>query len=321
MRFYDIHDRRAPVLRSTLPVHGTTRQPRSPHEFFLWRDGARVLVYLTTPPGPPAFEVIDASDPSHPAAVVTWDPITDGGMPSAAGPDDILHSVGASQDGRTGYFSHQQGGLALVDLGQVIDSAATPVLAMITPPASVLDYSPPSPIGPHSAVAVPGRDLLVVTDEVYPAPYGAGCPWGHLRVVDISTPAVPVIAGEVGVPENDPSTCATPHERTAFTAHNATVTHDLALVTWYAAGLQAIDLTDPAHPLRLAELRPDPLPSVEHEDPGLSGSPVEMWSYPVIKDGLIYVIDVRNGLYILRYHGLHGEQLEGVKFLEGNSRL
>lgn len=39
------------------------------------------------------------------------------------------------------------------------------------------------------------------------------------------------------------------------------------------------------------------------EDPALPRSPnkVIVWSFPIIKDGLIYVIDVRNGLYILRY--------------------
>src|SRR5690349_22394002 len=56
---------------------------------------------------------------------------------------------------------------------------------------------------------------------------------------------------------------------------------NLALVTWYAAGLEAIDISNPAQPGRLAEFRPDPLPSVTHEDPGLGGSAVEMWSYPI----------------------------------------
>jgi len=46
-----------------------------------------------------------------------------------------------------------------------------------------------------------------------------------------------------------------------------------------------------------------------------------MWSYPIIKDGLIYVVDVRNGLYILRYAGPHAAELSSVKFLEGNSNL
>ena len=46
-----------------------------------------------------------------------------------------------------------------------------------------------------------------------------------------------------------------------------------------------------------------------------------MWSYPIIKGGLIYVIDIRNGLYILRYSGPHADEINNVKFLEGNSDL
>jgi hypothetical protein len=71
----------------------------------------------------------------------------------------------------------------------------------------------------------------------------------------------------------------------------------------------------------IAELRPDPLPSVTKEDPYLGGAPVEMWSYPVIEDGLIYVVDVRNGLYILRYSGTYEREISEVAFLEGNSHL
>lgn len=57
----------------------------------------------------------------------------------------------------------------------------------------------------------------------------------------------------------DPSLCTTVHDREAFTPHNATVMHDLARVTWYAGGLQAVDVSDPAHPVQLAELRPEPV--------------------------------------------------------------
>lgn len=150
-------------------------------------------------------------------------------------------------------------------------------------------------------------------------PYGTGCPWGHLRTVDISDPAAPIVVGEFALPEQDPALCASYPALTAFTAHNATVTHDLALVTWYAGGLQAIDISDPTAPSQLAELRPDPLASVTTEDPGLGGNHVEMWSYPVIADGLIYVVDVRNGLYVLRYHGRWAEQISQLHYAEGNS--
>jgi hypothetical protein len=46
-----------------------------------------------------------------------------------------------------------------------------------------------------------------------------------------------------------------------------------------------------------------------------------MWSYPIIRDGLIYVIDVRNGLYVLRYTGPRQDEIANIDFLEGNSNL
>jgi hypothetical protein len=46
-----------------------------------------------------------------------------------------------------------------------------------------------------------------------------------------------------------------------------------------------------------------------------------MWSFPIVSDGLIYVVDVRNGLYILRYTGPRAGELDRISFLEGNSNL
>jgi len=62
---------------------------------------------------------------------------------------------------------------------------------------------------------------------------------------------------------------------------------------------------------------------VATEDPALNRGPnkVTMWSYPIIRDGLIYVIDIRNGLYILRYTGPHAGEVADIRFLEGNSNL
>src|SRR5262249_17578120 len=48
---------------------------------------------------------------------------------------------------------------------------------------------------------------------------------------------------------------------------------------------------------------------------------VVMWSYPIIRNGLIYVIGVRNGLFILRYTGTRADEVGGIQFLEGNSNL
>ncbi len=62
------------------------------------------------------------------------------------------------------------------------------------------------------------------------------------------------------------------------------------------------------------------------EDPRLSSDPdtgrnekVVMWSYAVVQDGLIYVVDLRNGLYVLRYDGPYAGEVDRVGFLDGNS--
>ena len=59
------------------------------------------------------------------------------------------------------------------------------------------------------------------------------------------------------------------------------------------------------------------------EDPALSRGPnkVVFWSYPIIRNGLIYAVDIRNGLYILKYTGPHASEVAGINFLEGNSNL
>jgi hypothetical protein len=62
---------------------------------------------------------------------------------------------------------------------------------------------------------------------------------------------------------------------------------------------------------------------VATEDPALSRGPnkVVMWSFPIVRDGLIYVVDVRNGLYVLRYTGPRDGEVSRLSFLEGNSNL
>jgi hypothetical protein len=87
--------------------------------------------------------------------------------------------------------------------------------------------------------------------------------------------------------------------------------------------LQAINIADPRRPSQAGWFSPAPLASVATEDPALSRGPnkVVFWSYPIIKDGLIYVIDVRNGLYILHYTGFQNHVVSNIGFLEGNSNL
>jgi hypothetical protein len=110
---------------------------------------------------------------------------------------------------------------------------------------------------------------------------------------------------------------------TSYSSHNPTVLPDLVLDSWHSGGLQAIDIADPVNPRQAGFISPTPLDAVALEDPALSRGPnkVVMWSFPIVRDGLIYVVDIRNGLFIFRYRGPHHNEVDRIEFLEGNSNL
>src|SRR5918995_1112588 len=241
-------------------------------------------------------------------------------------PTGGLHSLTVSNDGTRAYFALLTGGFAVVDTSDFAAGTPAPQLRLIT-----LNERRPVWAGPgaHSAVKLWGRDWVWVSDEVYGTATGAGhgCPWGWARMIDIADPTTPVVEAEYRIAENDPATCATWNPpRTSYSAHNPTLTPHIAFSTWHSGGLQAVSLEDPREPYQPAEFTPKPLGPVLLQDPRLSSDPdtrrhekVVMWSYPVIQDGLIYVVDLRNGLYVLRYHGAFEKEVARISFLEGNS--
>jgi hypothetical protein len=175
-------------------------------------------------------------------------------------------------------------------------------------------------------VPFPGRPFSLITDEVYGTftDPDFGCPWGWVHTLQVAQPRRPRIMGEYRIPENScPPPTQADQERTSYASHNPTLTRNVALITWHSGGFQAIDIEDPAHMQQGGWFSPTPLASVANEDPALSmgTNKVVMWSFPIVDDGLIYVIDLRNGLYILRYTGPRSGEVSGLDFLEGNSNL
>jgi hypothetical protein len=325
LNIFDIRAPRAPRLIGAYDFGSYPgKDGTKPHEMFLWRGaGSRELMYVSTPGGPPSLEVIDVSDPTAPALAATWDAAFFA-PPRGNRANGALHSLSVSDDGATAYLAMQGNGFLELDTSDLASGVASPVIRERTPEAMRLDQTPPLPPATHSAVAIPGRESFVLlTDEVYERPIATGCPWGWVRMVDASDPAAPAFAGDFKLPENDPKTCASgvPAVQQVYTAHNPTLTEHLALVTWHAAGLLALDTVDPAHPSEVARFVPDPIAQVATEDPTLGGAPVIMWSYPVIARGLIYVVDIRNGLYVLRYHGPFDGEIATRTFAEGNSNV
>lgn len=338
IRFYDISGRNAKRPR---PL---SRFDVDTHEFYLWvdpEDRDRALIFAgnagnvcTTRGGSPScpFSVWDISD------------VPDGGQPTtlysglypyqrfpaqpepAQKPTGGLHSLTVSNDGSRAYYALLSGGFAVVDVSEFAAGAPNAAPRAITDNASRPVWPGP---GAHSAAKLWGRDWAWVSDEVYGSATGPGhgCPWGWTRMVDLSDPVAPTVEGEYREPENDPDTCRDFNPpRTSYSAHNPTLTPSIAFSTWHSGGLQAVSVTRPDRPYQLAEFLPRPLREVDLEDPRLSSDPdtgrnekVVMWSYAVIQDGLIYVVDLRNGLYVLEYRGPFAREVRKASYLDGNS--
>jgi hypothetical protein len=316
--FYDIAGKNA-----AQPKLVSTYEPsENPHEFFLWDDPkkpGRALMYLSTPSGQDKILVTDISNARKGkfTEVAQMSPLYSG---------SFVHSLGINNAGTRGYIAHLTGGVGVIDTSDLAKGVKKPSIRVLTPPNNAPRWNGP---GPHTAMKVFGKDYMLITDEVYGAALAAlgghGCPWGWMRMVDIKNPVKPKVVSEYKLPQNEESFCPqdAAHPTTSFAAHNPTLTKNIAFITWHSGGLQVVDISDPRKPTKITEFLADPVIPILQEDPVLSsgGDKVVAWSYPIIKDGLIYFVDVRNGLYVMRYSGPFEKEVSGVDFIEGNSNL
>lgn len=346
-KFYDLTDPIHPRYLSRYVPTSRAGKTYKPHEMFLWvdpKDADRALLYISTPnlTADPAVPNLIIADISHVAAGGAVSEVAEGNWndryPGTDSPDYpfkkdgscgpyncnlFVHSMAVTPDGARTYLSMEAGEFLVLDTSAVAAGVANPALPLVTDPRDRPTWDNPNG---HSSVPVYGRALALTTDEVYgtfTAP-DQGCPWGWMRTIDTTDPAHPRIVGEYKLPQD---TCPAPdpatEQFTSLSSHNPTVLPDLALIAWHSGGLQAIDISNAAHPTQAGWYSPQPLDAVATEDPALGRGPnkVTMWSYPIVKDGLIYVVDIRNGLYILKYTGPNAAEVAGVRFLEGNSTL
>jgi hypothetical protein len=330
-RFYDISGENAAAPKLVAEYVPTV----NPHEFFLWVDPSkpkkRALIFQSTPGGNASqLLVTDISGARQKkfTEMGTWTTL----IPEEGEQTDMrLHSLSVNNAGTVGYVAYLQGGFFMIDTSDFAKGVKKPKIKDITPIPNRVWWEGP---GAHTAIKLFKKNYAMITDEVYGEIPGLlpnhGCPWGWVRFVDIKDPIHPKVVSEYKIPANTQEFCDDPASNTpernsgsSWSAHNPTLTKHLAILTWHSGGLQAIDITNPAVPAQAAQYSPEPEPVVVTEDPVLSSGPdkVVMWSYPIIQNGLIYVTDIRNGLYILRYKGPYEEEVAGIKFLEGNSNL
>ncbi|HJP67107.1 MAG TPA: hypothetical protein VKA30_12490, partial [Actinomycetota bacterium] len=274
----------------------------------------------------------------HVDEVLWWN---ENGEYSQVAPDDFsnrdvrLHSIGVTADGTRTYLAYLGGGFFTLDTSQLAQGAADPQVTLLNSPTATPRWANQTV---HSSVKIPGKPYVLTTDEIYGTllnaftqPYNtSGCPWGWVHTIDVTDPAHPKTVGQFQLAENKSTYCLSPAgidpantTFTSYASHNPTLTGRIAFVTWHSDGLRAIDLGKVSHPVGAGFYLPSPLNTVATEDPALSmgTSKVVMWSYPIIDKGLIYVIDIRNGLYILKYTGVGSAKVNALTFLEGNSNL
>lgn len=131
--------------------------------------------------------------------------------------------------------------------------------------------------------------------------------WGYLRIFqestasDINDDGVPEYeqVGEFNdLPHVTGESATTPGQ---WSIHNTEILGDRAYSSWYSHGIVALDLTDPTAPVKVGQFR---RPSFRKEIAfGPDGFP-STWGIVVDPDkDLIYVSDMRSGLWIVRPTG------------------
>jgi hypothetical protein len=225
--------------------------------------------------------VVDMTDPTAPHETGRW---WWPGQHVAAGEEPTwpegrrFAAHHALVDGDTAYLGYGDAGLVVLDIG---DRAKPTLLAN-------LQWSPGGDT--HTCLPLPGRDLLVVTDETVDSSTEE-----HLvRVVDVADPADPRVVSVCPPPPGDYAT-----RGLRFGPHN---THEnrpgsyrsaeLVFVTYFNAGLRVYDVADAEHPVEVAHwlpVVPDGQPAVQMND---------VW---VGEDFDVYVTDrVNGGVYVVR---------------------
>ena len=337
-RFFDLSEPANPTFVSEWTPRQANGAIRAPHEFYLWEDPDnpdRALLWISTPTTSgnvnnanlliADISTVAAGGSPTLVAQGTWTPQFPTPRANIA-----LHSMTPTPGGRITHLAYLSGFFLILDTADVAEGNYEPgeVLDLndnlLTPVENRPTWDNPNP--GHSAVPFPGRPFSFVTDEIYGTFTSPdfGCPWGWARALQVANPARPHVLGEYKIAED---TCPPPtqadQERASYSSHNPTLTRNLALVTWHSGGFQVIDIEDPALMQQSGWFSPTPLAEVANEDPALSmgTNKVVMWSFPIVKAGLIYAVDIRNGLYILDYTGQRADEIADITFLEGNSNL
>jgi hypothetical protein len=251
-------------------------------------------VYLTND-GTGALHVIDLNDPAKPKEVATWK------TPRPAFAEDAgrsLHDIDV-QDGLL-YASYWNDGLVILDVGNGVKggSPSNPVLV------SQFKYDLNDLYRQVEAAGGPGfirgthtawrhKNYVFIADEVFPSEGLKGAPansaaagraYGRLQVIDVSDMEKPRSVAW--------------YEPEMGGVHNVWVAGDTLYMGAYNGGFRAFDVSGELRGDLRAQARE--MVHVHTADPAGRVKNTPMTWGVVVRDGLAYVNDMYNGLWIVR---------------------
>jgi hypothetical protein len=237
--------------------------------------GGRFASMSATPAGHDdrIWIVVDMERPDRPVEAGRWE------WPEPAPPGKRYAAHHALFDGELGYLGYCDAGMVVLDVSDP------------TAPRRIghLNWSPGGDT--HTCLPLPGRRLVVVTDEALKERCAEE--EKRVRVVDVSYPTDPRVVGLCPRPEGD--FC---ERGLRFGPHNlhenlpgSYRSEQIVFVTYFNAGLRVYDLADPAAPVEIAHWIPD-LPAGQED--------VQTNDLYVEESGRVWVTDrISGGLDVL----------------------
>lgn len=315
VRFFDVSDPTEPRELS----HWDEGEPRGYGVHRSWWNGGR-YAYLSNMIDAPGVRyhwrldrtrvmtILDVSDPESPKRVTDfWHPVQRGEGPPSLDEETFGVHFPLVHENRA-YVAYSDGGFGIVD----VSDAENPTLV-----SHVRTFPELTDGQTHSCVPLPGRDILVVSEEPM-ANFGLEGP-KNIRLWDISDEANPTAISTLPIPE--PS-AEEPYDSyyekgERFGPHNLHENHQGSMVVsdkvynaYMNAGLRVFDVSDPHSPSETASFVPptpteivDPRPYMRIFDI-VQGGVRDVVSQDVIVDqkGHVYLSGMNDGIWILKEH-------------------
>ncbi len=230
------------------------------------------------------FIILDLSDPTKPREAGRWwypGQRIGTGERSELGEDWLVKLHHATIRGNRAYCGWWDRGVVILDIS---DPSSPAMVSQLSLPHEVSRST-------HTALSIPGRDLLVTTEERIADGCDGVAP--NARLIDIRDESNPNVITTLPTPEGD--FCSRggrfgPHNvhevRPGYLSDVNTI-----YMTYFSAGLRVYDISHPAQPVEIAYYIPD----------APRGQPsIQLNDVIVDEQGLIYTTDrIGGGLYVL----------------------